>query len=172
MNLRLRFLHSAVLGCILSSCAMSEAFVAENLAGNYGVADAQNTACILYYPSLFKETLVKDLVRDLNAKAINVTVDVINNGGLHPAARYDVVILLSGCKAGATLPLAPAYIKNSGYASNIVYFSAYTLWAIPYNADLSKGKVDAIAAASSKEIKAIQATESSILAASMKKLGR
>ena len=151
---------------------MSETGVAVKLAGNHDIADARNTACILYYPSLFKETLVKDLVRDLNAKAINVAVDDINNSGLHPAARYDVVILLSGCKAGATLPLAPAYIKANDYASNIIYFSAYTLWAIPYNADLPKGKVDAITAASSKGTKEIQATESDILAATMKKIGR
>jgi hypothetical protein len=172
MNLRFRVLQIAVLACCLSGCATSEPYVAENLAGDYSIADAQNTACILYYPSLFKEALVKDLVRDLNAKAIDVAVDDITNGSLHPAAQYDVVILLSGCKAGATLPLAPAYIKTNAYASNIVYFSAYTLWAIPYNADLPKGKVDAITAASSKGTQAIQTTESDILAATMKKLGR
>ena len=172
MNLRLRVLPIIVLGCFLCGCAMSEPFVAENLAGSYDIADARNTACILYYPSLFKETLVKDLVRDLNAIAINVAVDDINNGGLHPAAHYDVVILLSGCKAGATLPLAPAYIKANGYASNIVYFSAYTLWAIPYSADAPKGKVDAITAASSKGTKAIQATERNILVITLKKIGR
>ena len=117
----------------------------------YSVADAKAGVCILSYDTEFKNKLSAALVEELNAKKITVTVDTFSNSDQHSPADYEAVVLLSGIEAFHPLPEAVDYIKTHDYAGNIIYFSTYTLFKIPYGFALKRRKLDAITSASNLE---------------------
>lgn len=148
---------------------MSSALFAET----FNVTNSKVSICILSYDTEFKKNLVSALVQDFNAKEMSVTVDSVSNGGQYKAADYGAVILLSVVQALGPFPKTVDYIKNNQYSSNIIYFSTFAKFNLPYGFSLDKKKIDAITSASiTNDDKAFNEVKNKIIEKTMKVLGK
>lgn len=114
----------------------------------YSVTNSVASICILYSDTEFKKELVEALIKEFNTKEISVTVDSISNSNQYNLTDYDAAILLSSTEGFKPLPEAVEYIKTNDYSDNIIYFSTYERFNIPYGFGLDKNKIDAITSAS------------------------
>ena len=117
----------------------------------YPVDDPKGSICILVYNTDYKMKLLGDLTAEFNSAGCSVTVDDQERSGSCDPGDYDAVILLSGIQAFSPLAWSADYIKAHDYRDNIVYYSGYTLFKVPYGFKLKKKRIDAITAASKLE---------------------
>ncbi|MDD5455949.1 MAG: hypothetical protein PHV30_02825 [Candidatus Margulisbacteria bacterium] len=106
--------------------------------------------CILVYPSIAKTDLMNQLSDSLRDMNTQVVTDNLSNASAHPAVCYDAVILLSEVHAFGPMPEARDYIIKQKYASNIIYFSSYEKFNVPYGVIFEspdRNRIDAITAA-------------------------
>jgi hypothetical protein len=124
-------------------------------------ANSKVGVCILNYKTQFKEALTAALVQELNSRNITVTVDTVSNGTQFNPANYGAVILLSAVQAFNPLPKTAEYIISNNYSSNIVYFSTYSMFNLPYG-PIDHKKIDAITSAS--DLKTLEEAKKKIMA--------
>jgi hypothetical protein len=143
-------------------------------AASYPVDNPEGNICILVYNTEYKMKLLGELVDELNSKRISITVDDMAEHGSYDPAGFDAVVLLSGIQGFTPLSGAVDYINAHDYRENIVYYSGYTLFKVPYGFKLKKKRIDAITAASKleepKHLQIYQDTKAAIIAAVMERL--
>ena len=108
------------------------------------------SVCILYYDSHFKQELLNRLEKELVATNFSVVTDNIKNYNKYPATKYNAVILLSATEKFGPIPAAREYIVKQNYSPNIIYFSSYDKFNMPYGFILEgpdRNKIDVITAA-------------------------
>lgn len=128
---------------VLMFMAISSSFFgAENIAPKL-----KANLCILSLGSEFKTNLINALLEDSNVKRMDVTLDSISNCSKYPASNYNVVIILSCVQGFKPFVLASDYIISNNYSGNIIYFSTYSLFNLPYG-PLDAKRIDAITSAS------------------------
>jgi hypothetical protein len=139
----------------------------------FRTANSKTNICILTYETAFKKNLTAVLIQDFKAKGMNVTVDTVSNGSNYKASDYNAVILLSAVQAFGPLPKTTEYIIKNKYSSNIIYFSTYSMFNLPYGFSLDKKKIDAVTSASvSSDKKVLEEAKNKIVERAMKVLNK
>lgn len=123
-------------------------------AKEHPVESPQRKIAIYYTATPFKKDLAARIIKECNAKGLNVTSGSMKELGSCILDEYEAVIILSQVEKFSPLSESARFIKKNNYSKKIIYVSTYAAFKLHYGiagTALDSKKIDVISAASPKD---------------------